>query len=52
MKRIVFFISIWIGVCFSGSGQILRTVMTRSSDLKTEKIGEYDKISLDNVLES
>jgi len=49
MKRIIFFITIWIGICFSGIGQISKSVSTKQSDLKTVKVGEYDKMLLDNV---
>ena len=48
MKRIIFFITFWILVCFSVVGQISKDVTTKHSDLIIEKIGEYDKIFLDN----
>ena len=49
MKRILFLISIWIGVCFSGIGQISKNETTKLSDLTVVKVGEYDRISLDKV---
>jgi len=49
MKRIIFFITIWIGICFSEIGQISRNVVTKQSDLNIARIGEYDIISLDRV---
>ena len=49
MKRIIFFITILIGVYFSGIGQISRNVTTKQSDLNIERIGEYDKISLEKT---
>ena len=49
MKRIIFFIAIWIGVCFYGIGQISKNVTTKQSDLNIEKTDEYSKISLNKV---
>ena len=46
MKRIIFFITIWIGVCFYRIGQISKNVTTKLSDLNIERIDEYNKISL------
>ena len=49
MKRIIFLAIVWVGVCFSGIGQISKSITTRQSDFKIAKTGEYDKILLDNV---
>jgi len=49
MKRIIFFITIWIGVCFSVAGQISKNVTTKQPDLNMVREGEYDRISLDGV---
>jgi hypothetical protein len=49
MKRIIFIISICLGGCLSIIGQISKNISVNQSDLKIEKAGEYDKISLDNV---
>jgi len=37
MKRIIFLISIWMGVCFSAIGQISRNVTVKQSDFKMVK---------------
>jgi len=49
MKRIIFLITIWTGICLSGIGQISKSVIAKQSNLQITKAGEYDKISLDNV---
>ena len=49
MKRIIFFITIWIGICFSGIGQISKNITPKQSDLNIVRIDEYDKISLERV---
>jgi len=50
MKRIIFFITVWIGVCLSGTGQISRDITLKQSDLKVVNTEEFDRISfLDNV---
>ena len=49
MKRHILLAIVWIGVCFSVVGQISRNVIVNQSDLRITRVGEFDKISLDNV---
>jgi hypothetical protein len=49
MKRIIFFITIWIGICFVVTGQVSKSVTIKQSDFRVEKSDEYEKITLDKV---
>ena len=50
MKRITLLTIICLGLYLSGTGQITKNLTTNLYDLKIEKIGEYDKITLNNTV--